>query len=69
MASLCEHRNTRALLDASGSLARYSDVQYLGEPAEVAKEKERERSAGLAALRGCGFAAEEQRAALRRLCR
>lgn len=43
--------------------------QYLGEPAEVAREKERERSAGLAALKGCGFAAEDQRTALRRLCR
>lgn len=43
--------------------------QYLGEPAEVAREKERERSAGMAALKGCGFEAEEQRVALKRLCR
>ncbi|CAM9362910.1 unnamed protein product, partial [Ectocarpus sp. 4 AP-2014] len=42
--------------------------QYLGEPAEVAREKERERSAGMLALNSCGFAAEEQRRALKRLC-
>lgn len=44
-------------------------LQYLGEPAEVAREKERERSAGREALRACGFQAEEQRNVLQRLCR
>ncbi|CAM9500221.1 unnamed protein product [Scytosiphon promiscuus] len=63
-------------LDSFGSEAEMAEAlleeedgqQYLGEPAEVAREKERERSAGLAALKGCGFAAEEQRRALQRLC-
>lgn len=35
----------------------------------MAREKERERSAGRDALRWCGFVAEEQRHVLQRLCR
>lgn len=49
-------------------LAISSFAQYVGEPAEVAREKERERHAGREALKACGFMAEEQRYALQRLC-
>ncbi|CAM9642882.1 unnamed protein product, partial [Sphacelaria rigidula] len=45
------------------------EQQYLGEPAEVAREKERERNLGREALRACGFMVEEQRYALHRFCR
>lgn len=57
------------LRGAFRSVPSFFFFQYLGEPAEVAREKERERLAGMVALKGCGFAAEEQRIALRRLCR
>ncbi|CAM9251318.1 unnamed protein product [Discosporangium mesarthrocarpum] len=42
--------------------------QFVGEPAEVAREKEREKNAGKEALKGCRFNPQEQRSILRRWC-